>query len=181
MLKRYIKNSALRILIEWFLAIAIAFVLFILVDSFLLKSSRIDGASMEPFYFHNDRVIVNRMAFLFREPYYGDVIVFPFDGDTTRHYIKRIAGLPGDTIDFRNGFIYVNGIVLGGYYPQAPVFIGNVSFPFVLDDDYFFVLGDNREISLDSRFVEVGNVHRDDIMGRIIFRWFPFERFGTVN
>lgn len=181
MLKRYIKNDILRNIIEWMLAIAIAFAVFLIFNNFVVKSSRIDGSSMEPSYFHNDRVFINRLTYSFREPAFGDVIAFPFEGYPPGYYVKRIVGMPLDTIDFQEGFFYINGTRLNDEFSYEPSFIGDRVFPIVVAQDYFFVLGDNRDISFDSRFENVGDIHIDSIIGRVSFRWFPFERFGFAR
>jgi len=173
----------MRGIFEWALAIVIALFVFFMLDSFVAKSARVYGGSMEATFYHNDRVIVNRLAFLFREPAFGDVIAFPFAGDPSRNYIKRVAGLPGDVIDITNGHIYRNGERLDceHFAGLGRAFSGNVPFPLVVEENSFFVLGDNLPLSEDSRSMSVGNIHRDDIIGRVGFRWFPLNRFGSVN
>jgi len=176
-----IKNPILKNIIEWAFSILVAFLLFLIIDNFVIKSARVYGGSMEPTYMHNDRVIINRFIYFFRDPDIGDVIAFPYMADPNNHYIKRIIGIPNDTIDIIDGFIYRNGERLYDEFSNDRVFAGTVSFPVFVEDGTFFVLGDNRRISEDSRFLEVGNVRKEDIVGKISFRWFPFNRFGFVD
>ena len=181
MLKKYIKNDILRNIVEWIFSIAIALAIFLLIDNFVMKSAMVYGGSMEPTYAHNDRVIINRLVYLFSEPQIDDVIAFPYSLDPANNYIKRIVGLPNDTIDIVGGFIYRNGERLDDDFSQEPVFAGTVAFPMIIEENHFFVLGDNRQISEDSRFTGVGNVYRGDIIGRVSFRWWPLNRFGIVD
>ena len=181
MLKKYVQNDILRNILEWVISIAIAVLIFMLIDNFVFKSARVYGGSMEPTYVHHDRVIVNRFIFRFTDPRQGDVIAFPYAYDPSQQYIKRIVGMPGDVIDMRGGFVYRNGTRLDDAFSDEPAFHGNVDFPITIEEDRFFVLGDNRQISEDSRSRNVGNVPREDIMGRVDFRWFPFSRFGFVD
>ena len=183
MLTKKMRNPILKQIAEWALAIAIALFVFYLVDAFVVKSARVYGGSMEPTYFHNDRVLVNRMTFRFREPEFGDIIAFPYAANPTQNYIKRVVGLPGDVMDIRGGHIYRNNARLDcpHFIGLGTVFAGTVVFPMIIEADRFFVLGDNLPISEDSRFAEVGNVHIDDIIGRVHFRWFPFSNFGSVD
>jgi len=181
MLKKYIQNDILRNILEWVFSIAIAVLIFLMIDNFVLKSARVYGGSMEPTYVHHDRVIVNRLVYRFTNPRLGEVIAFPYAFDPSQQYIKRIVGMPGDVMDMRGGFVYRNGTRLDDAFSDEPAFHGNVIFPLTVEDDKFFVLGDNRQISEDSRSYRVGNVPREDILGRVDFRWFPLNRFGFVN
>ena len=177
-----IKNNVVKHISEWAVAIAIALLVFLLLDSFVVKSARVDGISMYPTYNHADRVLINRLVYLFSEPQLGDVVAFPYAANPSDHYIKRIVGMPGDVMDFNNGFIYRNGTRLDDdFVDDTHVSPGTVVFPLVVEDGAYFVLGDNRRISEDSRFVAVGNVPRQDIIGRVNFRWLPLNRFGFVN
>ena len=184
MLQKLVKNNFLKSILEWAIAIAIALLAFLIIDNFVVKSSRIDGSSMEPTYSHHDRVLVNRLVYLFSEPQLGDVIAFPYAANPEYHYIKRIVALPGDVMDMRDGFFYRNDVRLNDQFSQDPInspFMHGDVFPVMVEDDTFFVLGDNRQISEDSRFSLVGNIPRADIIGRVSFRWLPLNRFGFVE
>ena len=181
MLKKYIQNDILRSILEWVFSIAIAVIIFLLIDNFVLKSARVYGGSMEPTYVHHDRVIVNRFIYNFVEPQLGDVIAFPYAADPSQQYIKRIIGMPGDIMDMHDGFMYRNGVKLDDDFSMEPAFQHNVDFPIQVEEGRFFVMGDNRQISEDSRFYAVGNIPKEDILGRVDFRWFPLNRFGFVD
>ena len=181
MLKKYIQNDVLRNILEWIISILIAVVIFMLIDNFVMKSARVYGGSMEPTYAHHDRVIINRFIYFFSDPQLGDIIAFPFAADPSQQYIKRIVGLAGDEMDLRDGYMYRNGVRLDDDFSYQRAFQSTVAFPLVVEEGRVFVLGDNRLISEDSRFYRVGNIPKEDILGRVDFRWFPFNRFGFVN
>ena len=183
MFTKNIRNPILKQIAEWALAVAIALFAFYLVDGFVAKSARVYGSSMEATYWHNDRVIVNRMAFWFRQPRVGEIIAFPYAADPSQNYIKRVAGVPGDVMDIRGGYIYRNDIQLDDahFTGLGHAFWGSAEFPMTIEENHFFVLGDNLPVSQDSRFVEVGNIYLGDIIGRVHFRWFPFADFGRVE
>ena len=176
-----IKNKFVKNIVEWAIAIVIALLVFLVLDNFVVKSARVEGSSMQPTFFHGDRVLVNRFVYLIGEPQIGDVIAFPYAADPSNHYIKRIIGMPGDVMDFADGFIYRNGVRLDDEFSYMQISPGTVIFPLIVESDAFFVLGDNRRISEDSRFVGVGNVPRHDIIGRVNFRWLPLNNFGFVE
>ena len=178
-----IQNPILKDMCEWALVVAIALFVFLLVDNFVMRSARVFGTSMEGTFFDGDRILINRLAFTFREPAFGDIVAFPYAANPTQSYIKRVVGVPGDVVDIRWGQVFINGNALddGRFLGLGNVLPGNVGFPQTIADDFFFVLGDNLRISEDSRFASVGNVHRDDIIGRVGFRWFPLNSFGRVR
>ncbi|MCL2620320.1 MAG: signal peptidase I [Defluviitaleaceae bacterium] len=183
MLKRWINDPVLRGIVEWAIAIAVALFAILLLENFVIKSARIHGPSMESTLYHGDRVFVNRLAFVFNPPSLGDIVAFPSPTNPDENFIKRVSGLPGDVIDIVAGYIYRNGYRLeyNHLQGQGHTFSGTTHFPFIVSENSVFVLGDNLAISQDSRFVEVGNVHQDDIIGRVGFRWLPLPRFGRVN
>ena len=114
-----------------------------------------------------------------------DIIVFPFRYQEDTYYIKRIIGLPGETVQIdENGVIYINGEVLKESYGREvikPEYLGVAKNPVVLGDDEYFVMGDNRNNSTDSRSELVGNIHRKDIVGRAWLRIWPLEDFGILK
>jgi len=181
MLKKRIKNNLLRSIIEWIIAVLIALLLFLIIDNFVVKVARVEGASMHPTFSNEDRVLINRLVYFFGEPQFGDIIAFPYAANPSKHYIKRIIGVPFDIIDYINGFIYINGEKLEDEFSDLPFYGGNAAFPIELGEDEFFVLGDNRNGSEDSRSTDVGNIRREDIIGRVRFRWFPLSRIGFAN
>ena len=138
---------------------------------------------MEPQLRHEDNLIVDKITYRFREPERFDIIVFPFEYEDNTFYIKRIIGLPGETVQIdRDGNIFINGEILEeGYGKEVIQEPGRAYEPITLGEDEYFVLGDNRNNSSDSRDMSVGNVRRDKIIGRAWLRIWPFDRFGFIR
>lgn len=145
----------------------------------------VDGDSMETTLSDGDNLIVDKLTYRFKDPERFDIIVFPFQYQEDTYYIKRIIGLPGETVQIdENGKIYINGEVLSESYGREiikPEYIGVAWEPVVLGEDEYFVMGDNRNNSSDSRNPIVGNIHRGDIIGRAWVRVWPFSDFGMLK
>ncbi|MCL2216105.1 MAG: signal peptidase I [Defluviitaleaceae bacterium] len=182
MLKNRIQNPILRGIAEWLIAIAVAALLFLVVRSFLFRVAHVTGNSMEPTLSHGDMVVLNRLSYIFTSPRVGDIVAFPFPEDPSEFYIKRVVAVPGDIVDLRNGIFFINGYILEDDFSLEPtVSFGDVSFPVALGENRFFVLGDNRNGSMDSRFSSVGTIHARDMVGRVAVRIYPFNRLGRVD
>ena len=157
----------------------------ILVCYFILTfvgcRSLVDGSSMNPTLQHKDSLWVDKLSYTFGDPKRFDVIIFDYDEDTT--YVKRIIGLPGETVRIDdNGNIFVNDKLLEEHYGKETILdCGRASADVYLGKDEYFVLGDNRNNSSDSRWSDVGNVNRDDIVGKVVLRMFPFNKFGIIK
>lgn len=141
------------------------------------------GTSMETNLYDGDSVIVDKFTYHFRDPQRFEIIVFPYEDNV--FFIKRIIGLPGETVQINEqGNILIDGEILVEDFGREviqPNRIGIVSEPILLGEDEYFVMGDNRNNSKDSRMVIVGNIKRDDIVGRAVFRIWPFSRFGILR
>jgi len=181
MLKKWIPNDNLRNIAEWVLVLVSAAVLALLVNTFLLRTANVTGASMVPTLEHADKVIVDKLSYRFGTPQYDDIVVFPFAGNPSEHYIKRVIGLPGDSIDWRDGFFLRNGEYLDDAFSSEWVHCGNTPFPIIVPEGTCFVLGDNRRISEDSRFTEVGCVPFEQLTGKVSLRYFPFSKIGVLH
>lgn len=153
------------------------------VINFVGCRSRVDGSSMNPTLEDGDNLWVDKLSYRFGNPKRFDVIIFNYDEDTT--YVKRIIGLPGETVRIdQDGHIFINDQLLKENYGKEvilPTNLGRASQPVVLGEDEYFVLGDNRNNSQDSRWADVGNVNRKDIVGKVILRIYPFSKFGTIK
>lgn len=134
---------------------------------------------MEPSLSDGDQIIVENISYYRHEPERFDVIVFP-NGEGV-NYIKRIIGLPGETVRIADGYIYINGELLNENYGNELIEEpGIASSGITLAEDEYFVLGDNRNASVDSRRTEVGNIHRTDIQGKAWLRLYPFGSAGSI-
>ncbi|MCL2839786.1 MAG: signal peptidase I [Defluviitaleaceae bacterium] len=182
MLKNRIENPMLRGIVEWLIAIAFAALLFFVVRSFLFRVAHVNGNSMEPTLSHGDMVVLNRLSYLFSVPRVDDIVAFPFAENPSEFYIKRVIAVPGDMVDLQNGVFLINGIPLVDDFSLEPIVsFGDIRFPTTIEAGHFFVLGDNRNASMDSRFASVGNVPARDMVGRVAVRIFPFNRLGGVD
>lgn len=185
MLTKHIKNPFLRNLAEWAIAALAAFILFLFMRNFVFRIADVDGHSMEPTLSHGDFVLLSRVGYWFGEPQTGDIIAFPFREDPTKKYIKRIMGIPGDVVDFQDNRFTVNGEDLDfGFGQQDIISAGDIDLPLTIGEGEFFVLGDNRNSSMDSRYLSVGSIREHDMLGRVVVRLWPpdrIERFGVIS
>ena len=138
---------------------------------------------MEPKLSSEDNLIVDKISYRFHEPERFDIIVFPFRYEENVFYIKRIIGLPGETVQIdEEGNILIDGEVLNeGYGKEVIQNPGRAYEEITLGDDEYFVMGDNRNNSTDSRDPSVSNITRDEIVGRAWLRIWPFSKFGLIK
>lgn len=170
-------------IISWALYLLFVVVLVYVIITFVGQRTVVDGRSMNPNLNDGDNLIVEKLSYRFRDPQRFDIIVFPPQGAPNEHYIKRIIGLPGETVQIDyEGNIYINGEILEEDYGletiQNP---GRAAEPITLGEDEYFVLGDNRNNSTDSRTEKVGNVKRSTITGRAWVRIWPLSDFGVLK
>jgi len=159
-------------IISWIKALASAALLALFLNNFVLVNAKVPTGSMEDTIMPGDRVVAFRHSYLFSDPDRFDIIVFrtPAGGDTL--YIKRIIGLPGEQIKLQNGNIYIDGNLLEGDEQFAKEDFRGAFGPFDIGEGEFFVLGDNRNNSEDSRFWARPFVLEENIVGRAIFKYF---------
>ncbi len=155
-----------------------------LIITFVGQRTVVNGESMYDTLHDHDNLWVDKFSYHFKEPERFDIVVFPmYDGE--EYFIKRIIGLPGETVRIdKNGTIYIDGKVLEedyGYETIDESMIGRAYDGVTLENDEYFVMGDNRNASEDSRFDIVGNVKREDLMGKAVFRLWPLSSFGTID
>ncbi len=154
-----------------------------LVIHFVGQRTQVLGSSMEPKLSNEDNLIVDKISYRFHEPERYDIIVFPFRYEDNTFYIKRIIGLPGETVQIdEEGNILIDGEVLPeGYGKEVIQSQGRAYEPITLEDDEYFVMGDNRNNSTDSRDPSVGNITREEIVGRAWLRIWPLDKFGLIK
>lgn len=163
----------------WFRDIFFAFAIAIFIVVFVIQPVKVEGTSMQPRLVDQERIFVNRFIYRFQDVRRGDVVVFWYPRDHSKSFIKRVLGVPGDEVEIRNGVVYVNGARMSEPYLK-PEFQDYKSFgKEVVPDGQYFVLGDHRNSSNDSR--SWGFVSQNLIYGKAIFSYWPFSRFGVVE
>ena len=175
------KKSIGQELVELLVRIILLLFICYLIVIFLGQGTVVSGSSMHLILEYNDNLIVDKISYRFQDPERFDVVVFDYqDG---RYFIKRVIGLPGETIQIINGSVYINNVLLeeDTYGNEKIVYAGRASQPITLGENEYFVLGDNRNGSKDSRVEEVGNVKRSQIQGKALLRIWPLNKVGFVK
>lgn len=179
------KGDAVKEVVSFLLYIVIVLALTYLVIHFVGQRTEVSGSSMESTLSNGDNLIVDKISYRFRDPERFDIIVFPYKYEKKTYYIKRIIGLPGETVQIDpEGRIYINGEVLEESYGREVIArnkLGLAEREITLGPDEYFVLGDNRNASSDSRDPSVANIKREDIIGRAWLRIWPFHKIGFIR
>lgn len=170
--KKSRRKKIIREIISYVLIVAAAFVLATLTNRYLIVNARIPSGSMIPTITEGNRIIGNRLAYMSSDPKRGDVVVFYYPDDETQKYIKRIIGLPGETVYIEHGTVYIDGQPLDES-DYLTVETAGVSGPFTVPEGCYFMMGDNRNSSWDSRFWNNTFVSRDKIIAKAMFCYFP--------
>ena len=174
------KTSVGKELFQWVLVILGAVILAFLIDTFVIVNAQIPSGSMENTIMTGDRVFGNRLAYKFSDPKRFDIIIFKYPDDESQLFIKRIIGLPGETVEIHDGNIYING----SDSPLEDVDIKEPmegSFgPYTVPEGCYFVMGDNRNNSRDSRYWENTFVSEDEILGKAVFRYWPLNKMKLL-
>lgn len=177
------KSKTKAIVLEIIMYVCLFAVCAFVVPNYVIQRARVSGPSMENTLLDKDNVLIDKISYRFHEPERFDVVVFyPYEDVECDHFVKRIIGLPGETIQIKGDDIYINGDKLEEDYGKDPIsYQGIATEPITLGEDEYFVLGDNREVSFDSRYEEIGPIHRSVIDGRAILRIWPLDKFGTFR
>ena len=164
---------------SWLRDMVVSVVVSAFIIIFLYQPVRVEGTSMLPMLEDQDRLFINKMAYKIGDIHRGDVVVFLYPHDHTKSYIKRVIALPGDDLRIDRGQVYVNGHAIKEKYVPAR-FADDRSQPgLVIPDNEYFVMGDHRSISSDSR--DFGPVDRDLIYGKAAFVYWPMDQAGVVR
>ena len=168
-------------IISWVLTIAIALIVAFAINSFVIVNAKVPTGSMENTIMPKDRFIANRLAYINDSPERGDIVVFKYPDDESQLFIKRIIGLPGETVEIRDGHIYIDG----SSEPLEDVetkeyMVGNYG-PYTVPEGCYFVMGDNRNDSKDSRYWINPYVSKDKILGKAVFRYWPITEMKTIK
>ena len=151
----------------------------ILIVVFVVQPVKVEGTSMQPRLFDHERIFVNKFVYHFAEIDRGDIVVFWFPREPTKSLIKRVIGLPGDRVEIHSGKVFVNNRQLNEAYVRSEYFDKRSYGPLEVPENNYFVMGDHRNSSNDSR--HWGCVPRRNIFGRAIFRYWPVSRIGLLD
>ena len=175
-------KEIIKELAGWLLYIVLIIALTWTVVTFVGQRTEVSGSSMETTLSDKDQLIVDKMTYRFRDPKRYDIVVFPYQYQDNTYYIKRIIGLPGETVQIKDGTIYINGEEhvkdIYTFEIESP---GIAEDPVKLGEGEYFVMGDNHTSSDDSRMADVGNVKREDIYGKVWFVASFGNKFGFVK
>lgn len=185
---------------EWSRSILLAIFIALLIRGFIFEPVEVDGISMENTLGSGERLIVYKLGYYFSPPERGDIVVLQVKGGAARlfpflqktrfikkaipdieeiDYIKRVIAVPGDEIDIRDGKVYINGDELDEPYIKGNTYALGQKFPFTVEEDTYFVMGDNRQSSHDSR--QIGLIDIDKIKGKAVLRIWPVKAFGKIE
>lgn len=175
-------KEIIKELAGWLLYIVLIIALTWIVVTFVGQRTEVSGSSMETTLSDKDQLIVDKMTYRFRDPKRYDIVVFPYQYQDNTYYIKRIIGLPGETVQILSGMVYIDGMRLDEHYgDEIMENPGIAEEPLTLGEDEYFVLGDNRNNSSDSRASDVGLIHRKDLIGRAWIRVWPLSQIGVIH
>lgn len=176
------KPTLLHEILSWIMCFVMVIVMTYLIITFVGQRTMVIGSSMYPTLENGDNLIVEKLSYRFGDPERFDIIVFPYAQEPSKHYIKRIIGLPGETVQIEGDNIYIDGTLLEESYGAEPMqYEGAAAEPITLGPDEYFVLGDNRNHSSDSRAEDVGMIRRKNITGKAWVRIYPFNKAEVLN
>jgi len=163
----------------WLRDVFFAGLVSVLIIIFVVQPVRVDGTSMEPKLEPQDRILVNKVVYYFVDIQRGDIVVFWYPKDATKSFIKRVIGLPGEKVEIQSGIVLVNGQPLEESYVFSEYFDDKSSDPEIVAPGHYFVLGDHRNSSNDSR--TWGTVPAQNIFGEAAFRYWPLSKLGLIR
>ena len=171
------KKSIGKELWEYIKMIIFVLIFVLVVNNFLIINAKIPSPSMENTIMTGDRIFGNRLAYVLGDPQRFDIVIFRYPDDESQLFIKRIIGLPGETVEIIDGKVYIDGSETpldDSFTPETPT--GNYG-PYTVPENCYFMLGDNRNNSKDSRFWQNTYVERDAILGKAVLKYFPGIKF----
>ena len=161
--------------------LAVAVIVAFLFTRFIIVNAQVPSGSMENTILTGDRLIGFRLAYLFHEPERGDIVIFKYPDDPSKIFIKRVIGLPGETVTVKDGKIYIDGKEQTQAVSFCPEEMAGSFGPYEVPEDSYFVMGDNRNNSLDSRYWDNTYVKKEAILAKAGFRYWPLNKVGFVN
>ncbi len=173
------KRSLGRELLSWCIYIAIAVAVALLLRFFVFEFVRVDGPSMNPTLESGESVFVEKISAITDNIHRGQIVVVSYP-NRTESFVKRVIGLEGDTVEIVDGAVYLNGTKLTEPYINEPYIEGDME-AVLVPEDHFFVMGDNRNNSQDSRSNSVGPLHQDALIGHVLFVIWPFDQISGLT
>ena len=179
------ENPTMYAVLDWVIVIAAALAVALFINFFVIVNSTVPSGSMETTIMPGSRMIGFRVAYLFSEPKRGDIIIFKYPDDPSELFVKRVVGLPGETVEIVDGVTYINGEELEEDYIHDYYWMGNLDKedygPYVVPEKSYFMMGDNRGNSRDSRKWRNTFLQRDGIIGKAWLCYWPFSNFGILK
>ena len=164
-------------IMSWIKTILLALALAVFINNVVIVNAVVPSGSMENTIMVEDRIVAFRLSYFFSEPERGDIVIFRYPDNEEILYVKRVMGLPGDVLEIIDGTLYINGEAYENEEYLKEEMIGSFG-PYTVPDESYFMLGDNRNDSLDSRFWQNKYVSKDKILGKVIFKYYKgFEIF----
>lgn len=174
------KESRRQAVISWAVTIAAALALALFINNVLIVNASVPTGSMESTIMTGSRMFGLRVSYWGSDPVRGDIIIFRYPDDPSRNFVKRVIGMPGDTVEIIGGVTYVNGEKLEeSYLNETPA--GKDYGPYEVPEDSYFVMGDNRNHSNDSRLWQNTFVSRNAVLGKAVFCYWPLDRMGILE
>ena len=174
--------NILKEILGWVLYVLIIIAATYFIITYVGQRTKVSGHSMEPTLQDGDNLIVDKVTYRFRDPERYEIIVFPYKYAENTFYIKRIIGMPGETVQVIDGYVYINGDKLEESFDLIDESKkGIAAEPITLGEDEYFVMGDNRNHSSDSRDSSVGVLKKSDFVGRAWIRIWPFNSIGVIS
>ncbi len=181
-MKRQEEESAVKEIISWVITIVLAVVAALFIKNYIIINANIPSGSMENTIMTGDRLFGYRLAYKDDKPKRGDIVIFAFPDDETETYVKRVIGLPGETVVIEDGKIYIDGSAepLKEEYLKDDWIVATGPYSFEVPEGAYLVLGDNRNNSYDARYWENTYVTEEKILGKAVFRYYPIKEAGSL-
>lgn len=180
--KRQKEESAVKEVLSWVITIALAVVAALFIKNFVIINANIPSGSMENTIMTGDRLFGNRLAYNTKNPERGDIIIFKFPDNEEENYVKRVIGLPGETVEIKDAQIFIDGAKtpLEEDYLKDTWSVATGPYYFEVPEGCYLVLGDNRNNSWDARYWDNTYVAKDKILGKAVFRYYPLKEAGSL-
>lgn len=175
------KFDPVKELFSFLMSFVVAVAIAMLMQRFIIINANIPSGSMENTIMTGDRVIGNRLAYLFGSPERGDIVIFKYPDDERQLFVKRVIGMPGETVVIEDAKVYIDGVLLEEDYLKDAWVVDAGPYTYVVPEDSYFVMGDNRNNSKDSRYWRNAYVQKEQLLGEAVFCYWPFDNFGKLE